>query len=167
MWPFHRKQKVSSKELANYIAINTVSTYLDKPILFKETTQLKPMDFLLEENIMIMVIVHFAVINYFNYIRDKYIYLLTNHIRCCHNRMLATNIIDSSLDFRAIFWKRFSEYRKALVADISEENSFHIGCTMCECFGVSDRNVVNLLQAMHLFANYLKIYEEYIYAVMK
>ncbi len=116
-----------------------------------------------------IVILHFVVINYFNYNEGKYMKLLTNHISCCNDRMLATHIIDSSRDVRAIFNKRFNEYRKAFVAYIKENDkkAHLIACKMCECFGVSDRDIANLVPAEFLFFDLLKAREEYFRGTME
>ena len=169
MWPFRRRQKISSNELANYIAIFNVLTDLDKPslFLFKNKTSLKEMEYLLEENILIMVMMFFAIMKYFNYNKEKYNNLLTNYISCCQDRMLATYIIDKSIDIRTIFIKRFDEYRKALDADIKEDGFYVTGRKMCECLGVSDNDLANYMPAMHVFTNNMKAEDKYFCEIME
>lgn len=71
------------------------------------------------------------------------------------------------MDFRAIFLKRFNEYRDAFVSDINEEGFYVIGSKMCECFGVSNKDPRCFVPAMKLFVDNLKVDEEYFCGIMK
>jgi hypothetical protein len=166
MWPFQRKQKISSKELTNYIAICTIDPDYDRPLLFKKETKLPAREHLFEVNILAMTTMEIAIRHYFKHNQSKCINLLTYYYIYCNGILVATNIISDSFDFMNAFIVRYNQYITAFNED--QDGAFcAVGRKMCQYFLVSNTDVAYYLPAIHVFVTKLKADDEFISGIMK
>jgi len=166
MWPFSRKRKLSSKELAKYIAISTVTNRVGIN-LFKDHTILTKKELLFETNILDMVIMHFVVKAYFDFNENQYMPFLSHYTSYCHDRMVAMRIIERSFDFNTAFVTRLNEYQEALHDDMSSKSCLVTGRKMCEYFGVPHTDIRYCFPAAQLFVKYIDATRQAFSGLMK
>ena len=165
MWPFRRKQKISSKELAKLIAVTTIETDDNRLALFGRISKLSLDRQLMEDNLLRITTQEIAIRQYFETKNVAYDHLIVSyHFECARELILHKAVRNYNI-YKRIYNVRFHGYLDAYVKDI-EGNPFSLGRQVCHYFKVLDTDAANYVPAEHLFMTFLNAANEFLNGIM-
>ncbi|HYA42121.1 MAG TPA: hypothetical protein VEF34_12505 [Syntrophobacteraceae bacterium] len=158
MWPFRRKQKISSKELARFLATATIqrqrSAFPYAISLYRGSgSKLEDDKLLLEESILEIYMMIHAVLSCFKEERNSKFSILDHYQEYCCQELIENGLISHSSHFKHIMSSRVKEYHEAM----QNCDLIQLSRTFCKFLNIPDSHLASVFFpfSVYIFNGYV------------